>query len=201
MIKAILFDVGEVLLSNPFEEVFQKIADKLKIEAGALNEFRLEYHQRLTTGRISVECFLTKLREKFNLDIKEEEIKKIWEESYLEVRTLNQELLEIVKKLKKKYRVGLISNIYDFCAKINAERGFGVAFEPAIMSYEVGLAKPEKEIFELALKRLNLEADECVFIDNKEKNLESPRKMGFKVFHFQNNAQLIDDFKRLGIEL
>lgn len=201
MIKAILFDIGEVLLWNPFEEVFQKIADKLKIEINALNEFKLKHHPKLIIGEMSVDFFLEELKKEFNLEIKKKEVRKIYKDSYLEVRTLNEKLLEMIKKLKKKYQIGIISNIYDLCAKIDVERGFGVVFEPVILSCEVGLAKPEKEIFELVLKRLNLKADECVFIDNREENLDSPRKMGFKVIHFQNNKQLVDGFEKLGIGL
>lgn len=59
--------------------------------------------------------------------------------------------------------------------------------------------KPEREIFELALRKLNLNAEECVLIDDRAEQLELPAQMGFKVIHFKSNGQLIADLKSLGV--
>lgn len=114
---------------------------------------------------------------------------------------INEELLSIVKSLKKHYRVGLLSNTSDLHAQINQERGLYAHFNPLLISCEIGHIKPQKEIFELALKKLALPAQECVFIDDRQEHLEIPRRMGFHVIHFQNNAQLLNALTRLGIRI
>jgi HAD superfamily hydrolase (TIGR01509 family) len=50
--------------------------------------------------------------------------------------------------------------------------------------------KPEREIFELTLRRLGLRAEECLFIDDSLKNVEAAAAMDFQIIHFQNPHQL-----------
>ena len=67
------------------------------------------------------------------------------------------------------------------------------------MSYKIGIVKPQKGIFEHALKELKLSASECVFIDDDEKNITAAKSLGFKAIHFKNNKQLAEDLELLGI--
>ncbi|MFC2143884.1 HAD-IA family hydrolase [Candidatus Aenigmatarchaeota archaeon] len=82
---------------------------------------------------------------------------------------------------------------------MNKDRGIFSYFEPAILSCEIGMAKPHKEIFELALQKLGLKSEECVFIDDREEHLDTPKSMGFKVIHYKDSEQLIKGFRKLGI--
>lgn len=197
MIKAIFFDIGDVLIHNSFNEVLQGIAENLGVGLETLKRLREEYNQELTTGEMSVFSFSKILKEKFNLNISPEEIVLVWDKVYKEIRIVNEELFNFAKELSKKYRVGIISNIYDLTAKIDRERGLCDPFDPCILSCEVGLKKPEKEIFKLALKKLNFKGDECVFIDNRETHLIEPNKLGFKTILFKNNEQVIEDLNKL----
>ncbi|MBI4017315.1 MAG: HAD family hydrolase, partial [Candidatus Aenigmarchaeota archaeon] len=63
---------------------------------------------------------------------------------------------------------------------------FGIQdyFEAAVISGEARVAKPDKKIYELVLKRLGVNARECVFVDDRLQNLEAAKKLGFTtVFH------------------
>jgi putative hydrolase of the HAD superfamily len=95
----------------------------------------------------------------------------------------------------------MISNIYDLMAKLDRERGILDVFDPCILSCEVGLQKPNKDIFELALKEANLNANECVFIDNRERHLINPEELGFETILFENNTQTIDKLIGLGVQI
>lgn len=83
--------------------------------------------------------------------------------------------------------------------EVDRERGILDIFDPCILSCEVGLQKPGKEIFKLALERANLKPEECVFIDNKEENLIDPKELGFYVILFENNKKTLEELNKLGV--
>ena len=64
-----------------------------------------------------------------------------------------------------------------------------------MISCDIGLVKPQREIFDLVLEKLNLKASDCIFIDDREKHLAMPKEMGFQVIHFKSNQQLKNDLK------
>lgn len=70
-------------------------------------------------------------------------------------------------------------------------------FEEIIVSGEVGCIKPEREIFELTLRRIGLKAEECVFIDDSPKNVEAAAAMGFRAILFSSPEQLERELVRV----
>jgi len=201
MVKAIVFDMGGVLLLNRIEELLEKLAEVLQIDLETLKSTREKHVKELLIGAMTTREFIKLLRSKTGLEMKDEEILKIWKQSYLEVMQINEELFEIVEKLKGKYSIGLISNLPDLHAQINIERGLFRLFDPCLLSYKVGLAKPDKAIFKLLLQKLGLEARECIFIDDRAENLETPKELGFKTVHYESPAQLATELKNMGVEL
>ena len=205
MIKAILFDLGDVLLKSKFkgmliEDVTKEVAKTLGVSYDTFKTIQKEYHQDLKIGRILFSDFSKTLKEKLNLQISTDKIIKVWDKCYLKISIPNKSLFSVVRKLKKHYEVGLISNIYDLTVKTDRKRGLFNIFEPCIFSCEVGLGKPQKEIYELALRELKVDATSCVFIDNKPEYLEIPKELGFYVIHFQNNTQFIGDLEKIGVK-
>lgn len=53
-------------------------------------------------------------------------------------------------------------------------------FSPLILSHQVGLSKPDPRIYELMLQQLGFSANECIFVDDMEKNLLPAKQMGIK---------------------
>lgn len=194
--KAILFDAGGVLLKNRLEELDSALVRNIQASvAKIVLKARKELGLELLLGKRSTADFLTKVKEELSEHIDQKQYRKV----YLETMVINKELLSLVESLKKHYRVGLISNTSDLHAQINRERGLCAHFDPLLISCEIGYVKPQKEIFELALKKLALPPQECIFIDDRQEHLEIPRKMGFHVIHFKNNVQLLNEFVKLGI--
>ena len=61
--------------------------------------------------------------------------------------------------------------------------------------------KPEDVIFRIALEVTQRPAEQCVFIDDRSLNLESPRRLGMNVIHYQNAQQLRVDLQNYGVEV
>lgn len=145
---------------------------------------------------MSAQEFSEIVKTNFRLDI---DVLNKWREAYYQVMPINKKLLDLVSNLKKNFKVAIISNVPELHAQINKERGLFSHFEPALISCDIGLIKPQQEIFDLVLEKLNLDAGECIFIDDRMEHLDIPKEMGFKIIHFKNNQQLKDDLKTLGI--
>ena len=72
-------------------------------------------------------------------------------------------------------------------------------FDGRLVSGEEKMRKPYKEIYELLLKRFNIEAETAVYIDDNERNLKPPREMGIHTILFKSPAQLEEELKELGV--
>lgn len=200
MIKAIIFDAGGVLLHGKGETICAEIARLLNINFEELEKIRMKNYEDLCTGKLTSEAYAEIIKKQFNLSFSIKEILEKIKQAYLAVMTVNEELLVFAEKLKDNYKVAMITNSHINHADINKKRGFYQHFNPCIVSTDVGLLKPQKEIFELALKKLNLKAEECIFIDDREKHLNTAKSLGFHTILFKNNKQLLKDLEGLGIE-
>ena len=73
--------------------------------------------------------------------------------------------------------------------------------EPGVLSRRwPGYEATDEELIEMALKKLALKPDECVMIDDNEKNLSTPSQMGFKTILYKSNTRLIKELKALGVK-
>ena len=197
MIKAIIFDAGGVVFLDRIEAVDRKISEALGISYNDFADLKKPVYNGLLAGKLSVEEFAVNVQNHFRLGF---DVLPAWKKTYLEVMSINTELLELVKKLKKNYKVAIISNAPKLHAELNNQRGAYSLFEPAIISCNVGFVKPDRKIFEIALQKLALKAEECIFIDDREEHLQVPKEMGFKVIHFKGNSQFVEELKKIGVK-
>ena len=70
------------------------------------------------------------------------------------------------------------------------ELPFVADMDGVLFSYEVKLVKPEPEIYQTLLEKYRLRPEECVFMDDNEKNVVAARKAGMYAIHFKNKEQL-----------
>jgi 2-haloacid dehalogenase len=72
-------------------------------------------------------------------------------------------------------------------------------FTGRVVSYEVGLVKPDRAIFDVLLKKFDLRAEQCLFIDDNADNIAAARSMGFAVHHFAQPEALREDLLMHGV--
>ena len=115
---------------------------------------------------------------------------------------MNKYVEKIVIVLKNSgYKLGIISNILKPHTKYSKAKRWFKNFSPVILSCEVGLKKPDKRIYKLMLEKLRLNANECIYIDDRVKFLETAKKLGMKTILFQNANQLRKELINNGIRL
>ena len=111
----------------------------------------------------------------------------------------NTELLELIRKLKTSdYKIGMISNMSNNWVReafLDSEEQS--LFDDMVFSYEVGLNKPNPEIYELSCERLGVRPSDTIFVDDSEVNCQGAEKTGMKTIHYRNFATFVEELSSL----
>ncbi len=108
--------------------------------------------------------------------------------------TLDEECVEALISLGKSYELGIISNdVSAWSAYLRAKFLLNGFFKTVIISGDVKLRKPDKRIFE-KVKCAGRDYSDCVFIDDRVKNLIPPSELGFKTLLFNRNGEQNDTY-------
>jgi HAD superfamily hydrolase (TIGR01509 family) len=196
-IQAILFDYGSVLVQLVDETPRQQLADRYKIPLKSICNllFDTEAAIQAALGEISMEHHWRAIHD--ILDIppgeRDEFVRQFWAAD-----GLNRELVELLPSLRELYSLGLLSNANDDLRQMLTDRWqIADLFDDMIISAEVGLLKPDRRIYELAVNRLGVQPEEAVFIDDRPANVEGARIAGLEAIQYLNNQQVIEDLGRL----
>ncbi len=163
MIKAIFFDFGGVLVEDRYTAIVEPL--KCKLPPDRATEFsRLE--SAASRGKIGEE-FLAKADEMLG-------ISKLRGAPWIDEQYAhpNPEVINLITGLKRKYKVGMLSNNFLFWAQKLRQEGWMKVFETVVISAEVGMTKPDREIYLLAAERIGNLPAECFFIDNIQTNVD-----------------------------
>jgi glucose-1-phosphatase len=196
-IKAIIFDVGGVLIRTEDREPRQKMAERLGLSYQDLytDVFDSEMAARATIGELDEMEIWDHVRDKFNLEPNEmEEFRR----NFWAGDRLDHELIEFIRSLRNDYRVGLLSNAWSGTrASLTDNYAFLDAFDVTIFSAEVRMKKPDSGIYNRVLKELEVEPHEAVFVDDFEENVLAARQLGLHAVHFKSREQTIAALKEL----
>ncbi len=107
------------------------------------------------------------------------------------------EMYALVDELKGEgIQVALLSNIAARYGKIVRAFNLYDPFEPVLLSYEIGVEKPDPEAYEILLDRLGQPPEEVIFIDDLPENVEAARQMGIDAILFESPKQIREELER-----
>ena len=202
-IKVIIFDLGGVIVSAKVEKIPNIMSIYMGIEYSRFDEFMGRYKSDLTKGKISLIDVYSKI-------IKQSGLKNLDAEDVVDkhlkifrkiIEDLNEEVLSLVKKLREDYLVVCLVNAESDVVPLVKKRGIYDYFEHAYISTELKMEKPNKEIYSTVLNDLNCRAEEAIFIDDKEDNVNSARRVGINSILYKNFRRLKKDLKILGLSI
>lgn len=203
MIKAILFDYDGVLTPDKtgLLSTCKYLSETTGIDLDRLLLAFKPFNKDLVLGKTTHDKiwddFCTELGTK--LDI------KILHDAFLSTPT-NPLIFELVKKLKGLYKTGLITdNKKDRLVALIEYQKLNDYFDTIIVSADIGSGKENEEIFSKTVELLGVKYDECVFVDNQEKNLVVPKRLGIGTifYDYEKNDvdELILNLKNLGVKI
>ena len=195
MIKNIIFDLGNVLISFIPSEFFRKKNYPENIRKTILNDiFKSDEWKMLDNGDITVNEAIDALTLKSTM--KSEEIVFIFK-MRTEIMFPLDENVRLLPALKKRgFSLYYLSNFpLDIFEEIRNDYFFFRYFDGGIISAEVKLSKPDVRIFSFILDKYSLNPEECVYIDDIEENVKSAETLkikGLTTFGSENISGLIE---------
>ncbi len=187
MLKAIIFDVGGVLIRTQSWAGREKWADRLGLDSWDFENFVFGGESGLQSqlGQKSFEAHWQYLGEHFELtpsDLTQ------MRHDFFAGDVLNETLLKHIQRLRQAgYISGLLSNFSDGARSLWSEVfPFTEYFDGIIISAEVGVMKPDSKIYYLALESVGVKPEEALFIDDFIENIEGAKQVGLQTIHFTN---------------
>jgi len=187
--KAVIFDWGGVTIAEPSDMINADIMEAFDINEAEFLEAYKKTLPPFVTGEITEDVFWTRFSLAVNKPLPVDYMKLLVKSYKTE---FIQEVADKIESLRGKVRIGLISNTMMPYVLYHRARNDYHMFEEVILSCEVGLAKPDKRIFQLMLDRLKLEGKDCIFIDNKEEYMSGARELGIQTILYTGPESIKD---------
>ena len=189
----VFFDWGGVIANDPGDEFLGDLIKSVGASDPQVQEIFETYMKRFMRGQISEAEYWQELRSNYSLAIHDsisDEFKK-WRGLIA-----NEDILSLAQELKASgINIAILSNVIEPTYNVIEQAGYYDLFDAVIASCKVGYVKPEKEIYEIALKRFDTTASASVFIDDKQYCLEPAAAMGFKTILASSPEQIIRDVR------
>ena len=188
-IKAIIFDVGGVLIRTHNRDGRQRWASRLGMEAQDYENFVFggESGRQAQLGRKTYEAHWQWLQNHFGLTRAEAD--EMFQD-FFAGDVLNELLVGHIKRLRQAgYCIGLLSNAADNLRRLLTEVYPLLDYvDGVVISAEVGLMKPEPKIYYLAAESVGVKPEEVLFVDDFSENIAGAKKVGMKTLHFTDPA-------------
>ena len=186
MIRAIIFDCFGVLTTDawlPFKQ--QHFGDDLMLFQQAT-----DINKQADGGSITYDDFLSQIGELASVPTTE--VRRA-----VSNNLPNKELFDYVSQLKKKYKIGLLSNASaDWLPELFTAEQIGL-FDATALSYETRATKPMPQAYEIVADRLGVPIGDCVFIDDQERFVTGAREAGMQAIWYKDNEQLLAELSAL----
>jgi len=177
MISWIVFDAMGVIYTESDDVCGLLLPFVLRYNPKILRKTFIDTYVQASIGRITSR----ELWEQFGLGNRYPDIERLYLDTML---TIDKDFRSVALGLREKFLLGLLSNdVAEWSVHLRNRFDLNF-FEATVVSGEAMCRKPHPEIFELFLKRSKANAPECVFVDDRKKNLEAAASLGFKTVWF-----------------
>ncbi len=195
MFRAVIFDLGGVIVDDPWPAMSQFYADYFEVtRADFLSACALSA-DKWQRGQIDEVTLWRKITAELGVQVAGKA--GLWLAGLEHVYREKSEILQLIAHLKsEQYKVGLLSNTEPPVVDFIATRPLP-AFDASVYSCSVGLLKPEKDIYQLVCKTINVMPSEAIFIDDKAENTAGAGAIGMTGLTFKTSHQVINDLNRL----
>jgi len=177
MIKAVIFDWGGVISLKGHPHAFREhLATALGTDQDYARSILGHGIHELLRGKITEAEYWKRLETAHGAPIpaSKRNVFDVWD-----ALKPNQQMTGFVSRLKARgYTVALLSNVVPDTAQMLRDYHALEPFDEVILSTQVGMAKPDQEIYQLMLNRLKLDAGECLFVDDQQRMLDPASTLG-----------------------
>lgn len=197
--QTIVFDFGGVMTGESNREgVITFIQDSFQISLETYHQLNQKKKEALKQGMTDEEFWITHAKNEGII------LSPQWSHSFRgvlkEALAINPKMYLLIEELREKQiPVAMLSNIDSRLAQFVRDFGLYEPFNPCLLSYEIGIEKPDPKIYEFLLNTLNLPPQDVVFVDDLIENVEAAKKMGIDAILFESEPQLRSELVKRGV--
>lgn len=188
MYKAIIFDFFGVFCPDLSMNWFCKTAKGYKAKLP-------EFHAICTQsdyGRLSRADFCKQVSALAGISV-DEMVQEIEAET-----KINDSLVNYVKELRQNYQIACLSNgSHEWTIAIINDHGLAHLFDEVVLSADIGIVKPNPEVYAYTLEKLGIKTSEAIFVDDRKVNVDAAEACGIRSLLFSNTETFIKEFEQI----
>ncbi len=198
-VNTLIFDLGGVVINLSYQktyEAFSQLSGKSVEEIAQLAQ-QLEEFKHYETGKLSDATFRDFIRSRMGIKASDADIDAAWNAMLLDIPSSR---LRTLLKLRESYQLFLLSNtnsihllnFNDRVKKVSGQPNLAYCFDKAYYSHEIGMRKPDVEIYQHVVKENALVPARTLFFDDLVPNLAGASQAGLQTYHVTNADELFE---------
>ncbi len=200
-LKNLIFDLGGVILNLSFQKTFDAFSSLVNIDP---NEIAKSYYERpefnaFEKGELSEAEFRSWLRRLFVTSASDAELDACWNAMLVDIPI---ERIRLLENLRTRYQLFLLSNTNSIHEKhfnrmvshCTPHCGLEPLFDKTYYSHQIGMRKPDLEIYGHVLEDNKIQAQETLFLDDNLGNLNAAKQLGINTYHVQKPDLILELF-------
>lgn len=198
-IKSVIFDWGGVLIDDPAPELMGYCADALGVPKEDYTKAHRRFAGDFQTGGITEDTFWSRLCGE--LGAAKPKIPSLWTEAFKTVYSPKADMFSLARSLRENgCTIALLSNTEPPTMQYFYQQGYDM-FDVLVFSCAEGIKKPERKIYELTLKRLDVKPKQSVFIDDRQDYINGAKEVGLNAILFKSVERIRNELSLLGVRI
>lgn len=195
-IRALYFDLGGVIVRTGDKAARTRLGAEFGMTYDEMDKFVFECKSSAlaSLGKFSEEQHWLDVTQR--LDRPESDMPRI-RKTFFSGDSIDQELVNLLRDLRKTHKIGLISNAWNGLRPWIVSQKFEDVFDHMTISAEIGIAKPDARIYEFALEKLGVTASEAIFVDDVQKNIAACEALGMRGILFRTTEQVVAEIRQM----
>ncbi len=195
-IKALIWDFAGVLLHTVEGDFNSMLSVRLEVPISEIERvFNTQENNRWDLGETEDETFFNFVTRELHLP---EEKRATLARHFVKDFYVEAELLEYIRSVRRNYTTALLTNFPNHLhTYLKTDWFIEGAFDYLIASCDVKLIKPDPRMYQYALDKIGCTAEETVFIDDRQVNVEGAEKLGIRSLLYRDTPQIINDLENI----
>ena len=200
MIDTVISDLGQVLLYFDNERFFRRMTrytSRSIADIRAVTRDNIELLNLFDTGKLSPVEFYERAVKALKARVSYDDFYA----SYYDVFSANASALNVVRALKPKYKLAMLSNT-DPVRYSHVENAFPEIhiFDAYVLSFRIGAMKPDPRVYREALRLLDARPENALFIDDLQENIDGAARLGIKGILYMARTDLAAELEKFGVK-
>ncbi len=201
-LRAVIFDYGKVLSALPDAEAHTSLVQATGLDDASFEDHYWTHRHDYDSGLLDSRTYWQAIARDGGFELTDTLLAELLQHDGRMWGSLNQPMVDWARALKKDgFKIGVLSNMGDGTRDhLLREHAFLQTFDHLTWSCELKIAKPEPAIYLHSLKNLGVQADEALFIDDIQRNIDAARALGIHGVLSTDVSSLREELTRLGLK-